>query len=358
MKKLFILFALILAVHVNIYADKELDDLNNLLKNNSNFQNNLGGKEVKSTPEPVSKKTETPVITENIFEKKEEKHYSNKVLETFYQMTKNAAPFLELAAYLEKNINSENKDINDDLILIFENYYFSIPFTSDIFVEDEDLVDKKYGKLILKEAEKYKNDYTELIKNYDKTEPSELKNYLKSLYDRNLTLTYSDRYFFFTVNYDKLLKYKDFLSKNMVSYLSYSDNEIRNPAILDNSLIISQEELLKRILEAEKSMSSSDETAINKEFSKMLFFHFQTLILGVDKDPVFNYETMALNDVYLNSYKKYIAENGKFSNEMKDYISYLESIHYTKDKNTYTKQVEFVDNIRNSYKLALGEIFY
>ena len=243
------------------------------------------------------------------------------------------------------------------MLLMFENYYYSIPSDSDIFIDDEELMDKKFGKTVLEDGKKYNNDYTLLIKNYKEVSNQDLSNYLKSLYDRNLNLTYSNGYFYFTVNYNKLLTYEKYLSDDMVNYLKYSDNEIRKPAVINSKIVISLDDLVNRILSAEHYIKLSDNKELNKEFAKMLVFHFENLMLGVGDTPVFNSDTNTLNDDFLKSYKYYISKNGVFKSDLQKYIDALDKNKYVKSPDTYGNQVKLVNKVISFYQLKRDETF-
>ena len=77
---------------------------------------------------------------------------------------------------------------------------------------------------------------------------------------------------------------------------------------------------MNRILSAEHYIKLSENKELNKEFAKMLVFHFENLMLGVGDTPVFNSDTNTLNDDFLKSYKYYISKNGVFKSDLQKYI--------------------------------------
>ncbi len=354
MKK-FLLTALFTAVCTGVYSDSSLNDLNDLLKQSGSFGSSTAA--AKNDIAPVTGTAEKNLIKEKDFFSQSEKTYKNKILAGLNDLFKKNADFLLISQYIDENIKNLDSKNADEMILMFENYYYSIPSDSDIFINDEELMDKKFGKTVLEDGKKYNNDYTLLIKNYKDAGNQELSNYLKSLYDRNLNLTYSNGYFYFTVNYNKLLTYEKYLSDDMVNYLKYSDNEIRKPAVVNSRIVISLDDLVNRILSAEHYIQLSENKELNKEFAKMLVFHFENLMLGVGDTPVFNSDTNTLNDDFLKSYKYYISKNGVFKSDLQKYIDTLDKNKYVKSADTYGNQVKLVNKVISFYQLKRDETF-
>ncbi len=354
MKK-FLLIALFTGICTGVYSDSSLNDLNNLLKQSGSFGSTV---ETKNDIAPVTTSvTEKNTIKEKDFFSQSEKTYKDKTLSGLNDLFKKNSDFLIISQYIDENIKNLDPKNADEMLLMFENYYYSIPSDSDIFIEDEELMDKKFGKTVLEDGKKYNNDYTLLIKNYKDADNQDLSSYLKSLYDRNLNLTYSNGYFFFTVNYNKLLTYEKYLSDDMVNYLKYSDNEIRKPAVINSKIVISLDDLVNRILSAEHYIKLSDNKELNKEFAKMLVFHFENLMLGVGDTPVFNSDTNTLNDDFLKSYKYYISKNGVFKSDLQKYIDALDKNKYVKSPDTYGNQVKLVNKVISFYQLKRDETF-
>jgi hypothetical protein len=353
MKK-FLLLVLFTAVCTELYSDTSLNNLNDLLKQSGSFTK---PSETKPAIEPVIGETEKNSIKEKDFFAQSDKIYENKTLAGLNDLFKKNTGFLLISQYIDQNIKDLDSKNADEMLLMFENFYYSIPSDSDIFIEDEELMDKKFGKIVLEEGKKYNNDYTMLIKNYKTVENGELSKYLNSLYDRNLNLTYSNGYFYFTVNYNKLLTYEKYLSEDMVNYLKYSDNEIRRPAVINSKIVIPLDDLVNRILSAEHYIQLSQNDDLKKEFAKMLVFHFENLMLGVGDTPVFSSETNTLNDNFLKSYKYYISKNGIFKSDLQKYIDTLDKNQYVKAADTYGNQVKLVNNVISYYKLKRDETF-
>lgn len=353
MKKI-LLISLFTLIHLSAYSDQDINNLNNLLKQSGTFNNTSSEKpKIEARIDHIEKNS----IKEKDFFSESEKIYKNKELSEFNNFLKKNNNFLKIADYLNENIKNTDKQTADEMILMFEKYYYSIPLDTEVFIEDEELIDKKFSSLILEEGKKYNNDYAVLIKNYNSVENTELKDYLKSLYDRNLNITYSNGYFYFTVNYNKLQIFNKYLSDSMINYLKYSDNEIRNPAVADSKIIISLNELTDRILNAENFTKSSDNKELNKEFAKMLVFHFENLMLGVGNSPVFNYETGIINENFLNTYKYYISKNGLFKADIQDFLNDLEKNNFVKSADTYSKQIKVTNKVTNFFQLKKEETF-
>lgn len=353
MKKL-LLLALFTAVCTGSYSNSSLNDLNDLLKQSGSFTKTT---ETKNNIAPVTGTVEKNLIKEKEFFSQPEKTYNNKKLSGLNELFKENKDFLLISGYIDENIKNLDKKDADEMLLMFENFYYSIPSDSDIFINDEELMDKKFGKIVLEEGKKYNDDYTLLIKNYKDVDNKELSTYLKSLYDKNLNLTYSNGYFFFTVNYNKLLTYEKYLSDDMINYLRYSDNEIRNPAVINSKIVIPLNDLVNRILNAEHYIQLSKNKELNKEFSKMLVFHFENLMLGVGNTPVFNSDTNTLNDNFLKSYQYYISKDGVFKSDLQTYIDKLNKNKYVKSPDTYGNQIKLVNKVTSFYQLKKDETF-
>ena len=353
MKK-FLLLVLFTGICTGVYSDSSMNDLNDLLKQSGSFTKTT---DTKNNIAPVTGAAEKNTIKEKDFFSQSEKIYKDKTLSGLNELFKKNSDFLVISQYIDENIKNLDRKNADEMLLMFENYYYSIPSDSDIFINDEELMDKKFGKTVLEDGKKYNNDYTMLIKNYKEADNAELSAYLKSLYDRNLNLTYSNGYFFFTVNYNKLLTYEKYLSDNMVNYLNYSDNEIRKPAVVNSKIVIPLDDLVNRILSAEGYIQLSENKDLNKEFAKMLVFHFENLMLGVGDTPVFNSDTNTLNDNFLKSYKYYISKNGVFKSDLQKYLDNLDKNKYVKSSDTYGNQVKLVNKVISFYQLKRDETF-
>ena len=354
MKK-FLFINLFIICFVSAYSEQDITNLNDLLKKSGSFSNS---KTEKPKIEAKIDNIEATSIKNNdkdLFTKSE-KHYTDQVLIDLNNLLKEKKDFSTIALYIDKNIKNSNEAVADEMILLYENYFYSIPLDTEIFIADEELLDKKYAVLINEEIKKYNNNYSTLIKNYANVENSELSSYLKSLYDKNLSLIYNNGYFFFTVNYNKLASYSEYLSKPMLAYLTYSDTEINKPAVVNSKIVIPMNEMVDRILLAETSINS-DNKDLNKEFAKMLVFHFENFVLGVGNDPIFNFETNEINKEFLDAYKYYISKDGIFKSDFQNFLNSLEKNNYLKSKLTYNEQLKITNKIINYYQLKREETF-
>ena len=178
MKK-FLLLVLFTGICTGVYSDSSMNDLNDLLKQSGSFTKTT---DTKNNIAPVTGAAEKNTIKEKDFFSQSEKIYKDKTLSGLNELFKKNSDFLVISQYIDENIKNLDRKNADEMLLMFENYYYSIPSDSDIFINDEELMDKKFGKTVLEDGKKYNNDYTMLIKNYKEADNAELSAYLKSLY--------------------------------------------------------------------------------------------------------------------------------------------------------------------------------
>lgn len=150
--------------------------------------------------------------------------------------------------------------------------------------------------------------------------------------------------------YTILEKYKEYLSKEMKSYLNILEKEIKNSFTDGEQLKIDIDEILDRALLAETHLLEFPKGETHHRIFEIYKAYINGIIVGTGNQYIFSQEgSSIIKDEYVDKYKGFIQTNNdtKTSNILNEYIKTLEA--NGRDLNS-SNVVDFYDDLENITK--------
>lgn len=146
-------------------------------------------------------------------------------------------------------------------------------------------------------------------------------------------------------------KFKAILTESYIKYLNLRSKEIKEGFSEDAILLISWEQLRKRISAWEQFLKNHSDFHENPEIKDYLNIYIRTFITGMDNSRICNFETRKLRPEIKAAYEKYLKnnQNSMYYKLVKDYYEMLENNKFIvpDDINEYLK--------RQGYETMLGK---
>jgi len=141
-------------------------------------------------------------------------------------------------------------------------------------------------------------------------------------------------------------KYQDYLEPDLLEFYHLMVMEQENPVEEDAALKLSWEELLQRTLGWEQFIRANKESAKLKDDMTWYYgSHINTLVMGTNGTPVFDYQTHEFSGEAREAYAAFINahKDSVTAWALLEYFTYLESINYTMDYNDKAASKSFFD---------------
>lgn len=141
-------------------------------------------------------------------------------------------------------------------------------------------------------------------------------------------------------------KYEKDVYPALTSLYRIKASEQKNPMTKDAVLLVTWAELAQRALEMESLINQFKDENIIKENATWMFENYiNTMIMGTNGTPVFNYKTYEFSVDAKNAYIAFINKNPETTTTwvLIEYFSYLESTGYTMDYNDKVSSKSFFD---------------
>lgn len=239
----------------------------------------------------------------------------DEIMKEFYKMingeetTKNVIMFV---------INSiENLDVKnaDNMILDYEGY----------LIQDLNILLKQYENA---------NSNPELSKIFDSgikenmasLKDTDLKDLLNRTLDSGYLLLKGGGYIYPEIDYSEILKYREYITTNVVDYLEIMEVETKNRFTYGEEIEIPLEELLNRLRNTESYLVSNEGSKSSNKIYKLYAEYMYGIILGAGNPYVLaNEGTSIIKDEILNEYKTFVNNNkdSRTAGILEEYINIL-----------------------------------
>lgn len=149
------------------------------------------------------------------------------------------------------------------------------------------------------------------------------------------------------INYeDWLKKYEKYIDSAVIGLYKIESEEQKSPMAVDAVLQISSEELLQRTYDMEQFIRKNKDQELIAEDAAWLYGNYiNTLVMGTNGTPIFDYKTNAFSEEAKILYAAFINKytDTVMSWTLTEYFSYLDSIQYTLDYKDKISSKSFFD---------------
>lgn len=263
---------------------------------------------------------------------------SDKIYESYMNLVNaNKKPF-ELIAYLQREFNKVTMERADEMILAleevqtaYENYY-----QQKFFGENE-------AKEISNAAKKGLD--ADII---DRAKSENMKAILKEVFAGKYKLISLEGSVYPVVDYSFLKSYNHNVSKKLSDYIEIMSEESDKAAAADGAVVISWDELSKRLLKIDEFTKKYAEFSRIEKLENLYYKYMMMYLIGLNNTPAYDYQTNKYKDDVINSFNNLIS-SGKGSNSAEIVAKYLEIIKknnyiITQEARDFTSKI-YNDNI-------------
>jgi len=221
----------------------------------------------------------------------------------------------EMFDYLNQNITQLNKTSATEavglLVSTLEDYEA---------IYNEELFTSNYPDLMFQ--------YFEFEFNYGKIDgikEPELKTLLYDITLGGFMIANTEGTFTVVVDYEALKTFSEYIDEELKSYIDIMALRFNDPVAVDASIMVSPEELEKRILQMEEYIKGYGNEQREEVIMSMYQGYMMVYMSGTDNSAVFDYDTGALNPdmfkVFENAAAKY--KDTVFGRIMNKYVALL-----------------------------------
>ncbi|TYQ17789.1 UNVERIFIED_CONTAM: hypothetical protein Cloal_0161 [Acetivibrio alkalicellulosi] len=256
----------------------------------------------------------------------------------FIMLAINGKKPFELIAFMDREISKISRENVDNIILAFEevlkmyeSYYQNEFFTSGLSVQ-------------------ISNDFNDSANAIETIKDDKLKSLAKEVINGGYKLVSREGSVYPIVDYSFLKKYNSFMSDKVATYINIKANESDNPVALDAALVISREELEKRLLELEDFIANNSDFVRIDQLESIYYNYMAIYLFGVDNTPVYNYQTGIYKDDVIKSFNDMIKNHSgtKTADITNEYLNIIKENNYTINQKTSDFRTNLYKNANNN----------
>jgi hypothetical protein len=242
---------------------------------------------------------------------------------------KDTASVAEAAKELLKTARAQPDKCKEELLFLFREYYFAS-------------LNKYYGKCQEQLSSLFRKNYTYLEKNNEEINIVNLINeankdpLTKSLAQVGWTVKVSEGdYYLGELPNWFATEFKEILTPAYREYFRLRSQEIRQGFAEDAGLLISWEQLRKRIITWENFLDRHPDFVEKAKIQPYLAAYLSTYLGGMDNSTIYDLNNMALKKEVKASYENFIKQNkkSKYQQIVKEYYEMIKKNGYIVPKN-------------------------
>lgn len=239
----------------------------------------------------------------------------------------------EMFEYLNQNIKGMNKVAATEGVEILVN---TLEKYETIY--NEQLFTGTIPDLLFKYFE-YAFDYSKI----EMIKETELKALLYDITLGGFKIIDTEGTFMVIVDYDALKTFNEYLEDDLKYYIDIMAMIYNDPVAIDASIIVSPEELEKRIMQMESYIKAYDNQQRKEIVLSLYLGYMMVYISGTENTPTFDYDTGAMNPVMFKTFEAAAAKYNEaiFGRVMSKYVEVLKQEGF---ENTEKVQ-DFIINI-------------
>ncbi len=237
------------------------------------------------------------------------------------------------AEYLDQNIGKAGKEIGSQMMVAYEDYLIQY-LNSDA---DWNAMEAFFP---------YWN-FDESSLEADKIQSEETKALYDNLMAGGFKFDSSEGMVYPIIDYKALIeRYGSKVTESLNSLYVVKQMESDKPMARDAALVIGWDELAQRAYATEQYIQTFKEDTLTIADAQFIYENYiNTMLLGMNNTPIFDYETTVFSSEAKTAYGSFINEypNSVTSWMLKEYMVYLESAGYKMDYNDATQSKAFFD---------------
>ncbi len=235
--------------------------------------------------------------------------------------------------YLDKNIGKAGKDIGSQMLVAYEDYLIQY-LNSDA---DWTAIGELYP---------YWNTDTGKLDS-EKLTTEETKALYNNLTKGDFKFASSEGMVYPVIDYKVFLeKYSKSITESLSGLYSIKELESDKPMAADAALMISYSELLGRAYATEQYIKQYKDDPLTLPDAKFIYQNYiNTLLLGMNNTPIFDYETHLFSQDAKKAYEKFVSANPNTTTSwmLGEYLKYLGSVNFTMDYSNASQSKDFFD---------------
>lgn len=175
-----------------------------------------------------------------------------------------------------------------------------------------------------------------------KVENEGLKELLEKLVIEKYKLINMEGSFYPIIDYEALKEYSKYLDDGVKSYLDIRALDSNRPTILDAAIQIDIDELGERLIQIEDHLTKHGRGIKEEEILRLYSTYLKLYLGGADNTPIYDYNTRAIKEEFLNSYRKLVKDHGNITGSIvKKYINIIEENNNQVNDNVLSKIMEY-----------------
>lgn len=219
----------------------------------------------------------------------------------------------------EQNGNNRSTELNDSLFIEFLKSFNTYQNNMNNVLFD----DPKY------------DTYNTLIYSDENLIDPEAKIFEDSIHNLGFFISNSEGMIFLEKDPQFLKKFAKYLSERMNTFRIQYSNEIQNPLAEDGGIIISTDELIKRMLFWEKFANAHKDFELPNYANNQFKMHLFYLMFGMDNTPIHDWsDSLQIRPELIKTYNHIIEDypNSDAVEYLKEYLNYLEQKNFKYDR--------------------------
>lgn len=264
---------------------------------------------------------------------------ADEIMKAFYDMLNGKEKAAKIELFVNNSISNLDEKNADTMVIDYEGY----------LIQDLNILLKQY---------EIANSNPELLEIFDlgvrdnisNVKEVELKELLIRTLDNGYLILKGGGYIYPEIDYSILLKYKEYISKEVVEYLEMVNLETKDRFTYGEKIEIPIKNLLNRALISEKYLLSNKKSRLLNKTYDLYVKYINGIILGTGNPYVFaNEGSSVIREDILNEYKTFIKDNedSRTAELLRNYVTILEN---NKNEMDAPEVLEFYDNVDSIIK--------
>ncbi|MDD3653571.1 MAG: hypothetical protein PHO01_05210 [Desulfotomaculaceae bacterium] len=274
----------------------------------------------------------------------EDKLQDQAVLAEFERLMRENAAEKEILAFIDTNISKVTKEGANQLVTGYETRQKkSLEELDQQFAGGKE---EKWTKTIPNGLHK-EFGYSFSMQQLDQIKDPEIKRMLEEVRDTGYLARSAEGMYFPVIDYQFYQQYYAYLSDDLKNYYTIMAVESKNPPAADAALLITPDEILKRIGAQESYIRNYSASAKRADIEELYLRYVNFYLSGLNNTPAFAYNTKVLRKDFQESYKNFdTSANGKFAEAFSGYREVLKNENYTLTDKVIQERQQVIEKVK------------
>ncbi|OPX84144.1 MAG: hypothetical protein A4E53_03919 [Pelotomaculum sp. PtaB.Bin104] len=274
----------------------------------------------------------------------EEKNQDQGVLAEFERLIRENAAEKEILAYIDANIVKVTKESANQLVTGFEaRQKKALEELDQQFASGKE---EKWTKTIHNGLQK-EFGYSFSMQQLGEIKDPEIKKMLEEVRDTGYRVRSAEGMYFPVIDYQFYQRYYAYLTEDIKNYYVLMATESNSPPAADAALLITPDEILKRIVAQENYLKGYPGSAKLKDIEELYLRYVNFYLFGLNNTPAFAYNTRVLRKDFQESYNNFDpTAGGKFAEAFSGYFEVLKNANYTLTDKVVQERQKVIDKVK------------